>query len=504
MKKPFLLLAILLFCLTSVFAQLPMLVEDYIEGPDGSITGRLFNFHDKIVYQGIAKDGEPAILTYDRQNDMIDVLIQESELEGELRLINATEDQIIIVTVEDFGMNRIYLAKTADLSDLKLIYNSEEFILARLRIYQENIIIHEFNIVEVGYENRIKVIHPDFTVSTLADSMDYFPLGYEISSTNGHFIFAHNSELIDNEFVQAYNVETRTPAPFTDVVPTYEACGFIQVFGIFLEDMLFYGCDESMIYDFNNERMIPVSVPLRFLSAVTNDFLYARNNTTLYQINLNTFETTELITNSNSSTNFPGIDGLDITNGVETQILHRTDYTTGSVTTYETDIPNDSTTLFTLAGVVPSGMHTILHNPNTNNGILVNIGTETMTIIDSVFSVSGINAPLAVEEDIYYMHNDPDVGNELFFLDYTLSSTFAPSATPKISISPNPSRDYIHIKLPQNLEVVQGFIIDQSGRHIKMVKTQMRIDIRDLNVGSYYLKLKLKNHASQVIPFIKI
>jgi hypothetical protein len=56
-----------------------------------------------------------------------------------------------------------------------------------------------------------------------------------------------------------------------------------------------------------------------------------------------------------------------------------------------------------------------------------------------------------------------------------------------VSISPNPVKDYLRIKISKNLKENQYFILDFAGRMVKNGQISNTLDVSNLASGSYFI-----------------
>ncbi len=105
-------------------------------------------------------------------------------------------------------------------------------------------------------------------------------------------------------------------------------------------------------------------------------------------------------------------------------------------------------------------------------------------------------------EDIYFTHQHPEYGNELFYIDYnTVAKTEIEILSP-LKITPNPTRDYINVEHNSILTPISTSIIDMRGNTVMNPIITNNIDVGHLSIGIYIVKTIYKNGKVGIQKFI--
>ena len=157
----------------------------------------------------------------------------------------------------------------------------------------------------------------------------------------------------------------------------------------------------------------------------------------------------------------------------------------------------------TLFGIVESGVHFVLYEGIESNGVLVRINDEAYTEIDSVYAVTFQNRPVAYREDIYLTHKDPEVGSELFVIDYEKTSVASVDDPTDIVAFPNPFSDVFQLDLPEDAKVKNINILDHTGRVLITYDHNNEIKAGSLNAGFYFVRVTFMDRPPTLIPIVK-
>lgn len=86
-----------------------------------------------------------------------------------------------------------------------------------------------------------------------------------------------------------------------------------------------------------------------------------------------------------------------------------------------------------------SGIHIMLSDRDSNESVMVRCEDEISTEVSRLTHPTSLYADLIpLQEDLYNINDDPDVGGEIFVIDYGISSTTDDKPKYSLSISPNP------------------------------------------------------------------
>jgi len=73
----------------------------------------------------------------------------------------------------------------------------------------------------------------------------------------------------------------------------------------------------------------------------------------------------------------------------------------------------------------------------------------------------------------------------------------------KVSISPNPTADFLVVTSPQT-PITQVQVYDTVGKLLLTAYNPQKIDVSSLDTGTYILKIKFESDSYQVTKFIKL
>ncbi len=505
MKNPLTIVLFLLVTISHISAQSPVLVEDYIPGPQGSVDGRIYEFDNTLIYLGTNQNGEKAILQYDKASDQVVSLLTNEDVEGEIDVFFVSFDRAIIYTEVEGVTKNLYLSRMSDFSDLTKIYDAENARITILRLSEDYLVV--FEQISVNNEDRtnVKLITSSNEVIPLFEGLTGDPFDFTHTIVEDHFIFAPEENLIDGEAIFTYNIESGEFVPFTNISPEYVECGLFTRIYSAADRILYYECEEKIIYDLINE--IYVEAPeedFSFIQYDTDTHLYLNLDNNLYKIDK--FNNTKEIILENIrisrgffshfialTTNATNENNIDIVYmNYEDEVIH----------TFPTDFDTDDNHRLTGFGVVPSGIHTVVYEFVEDNGVIIRIDSDSFVEIDSVYNVNALNRPVAYEEDIYFSHQDPNVGDELFFIDYIANSTIDLIEASRIKIFPNPAQNFIKVEHPEDFTPLSSSIFDINGVIVRKNILQENIDIRNFASGIYLFNTTYSNGKTITQRFV--
>jgi hypothetical protein len=505
MHKSTILLILVLFVSHINNAQSPTLVQDYIGGPDGSIDGRIYNFQNKLTYEGFTELGEPVILQYDNNTDQISVLATSQDFDGEISSIASNTLEMVVFTRNgDVGSpnKNLYRAYENDFSDIIKLYNSGDADLLTFRFHQDHYMILE-RYQDLG-EDRVnfKIVSSDGTVDDFLIGLEGSSGDFRFTAVDGHFIVMPEVDYIDGKSVLVYSIEEKTEVPITNLIPDFQDCGILSRITTLNDNLIYYDCDKVYLYELNSNQYI--DAPTDFFSIIYDkpDYAFIYYTGSLYKLIKSTGELEPV--QHDVYYYRPFFSTIVMTTPFGSNLnISLYNFETEELFTYPTDIPTDLSVRLTGFGIVPEGVHFVMYESFEDNGVISSINKNSYTVIDSVYNINFNNRPVAYDEDIYFTHQDPEVGNELFVIDYEVSSLNELAKKELISVFPNPVIDYLQInhKSDSKLNTIQ--IIDQDGRIIKTEATQSILNVSQLNSGLYFLKVIYEDGEIWVSRFVK-
>jgi len=488
--------------ITIGYTQTPELVIDYIEGTEGSVDGRIYRLNDALIYEGTNLYGQVAILSYNKETDQVTELATNSDFDGDILSISSNTEEMIVFTGEGNSIKNMYLAFESDFSDIQNIYSSGEAVMRRFRFYQDHkLILEQYDIDDPKV--NIKLYEPDGNIKDLFFDLPGTSSDYGFTAAADHFIIYPRTTPIDGQSLIAYSIESKSIVPFTNIVPEYIDCGIVNRFGALNDNLIYYDCAyDSYVYDIGLGQYLNNNNQSFFIIYDKPDELYFSFDGTIRKVNKTSGEGEIVFDNVVTfRSNFSSLI-VTTTNGLTVDISHL-NFENDQISTYPTSFPVDNNYRLTGFAFVPEGVHLTIYETNEDNGVMVRINEDSYTELDSVYNVSFLNRPVTYGEDIYYTHQDPEVGNELFLLDYQISSTQELSPYLPINISPNPVRDYLNINHRQELEAISSVIIDQTGQIVRYQINSSGEDISNLSAGMYYLKTHYKSGEVGMSKFVK-
>ena len=486
-------------------AQVPVLVNDYNMGPEGSVDGRIYNFDGKLTYESVSDSGESSILQYDKATDEISVIATNQDFDGEISLLASNTMEMIIFTTDgEVGTpNRnFYRVSENDFSDLTKLYDSGDARLLTFRFHQDHYMIMEQYEVDGEDKTNFKIVNTEGEVIDFLVGLDGRLIDFRYTAVNGHFLVAPRLDYIDGKSVFAYSIDSKSEVPITDVLPDFQDCGLIDRIGSINDNIVYYDCEVTNIYDLNKGEYINTQDLSYFVYYDKPEHMFVSLDGALHKLDKTTGDLEFIIGDFSSSRSLAAQFISTNSNGF-TQDISLFDFETEELYTYPTDLPIDVILRFTGFASVPEGLHMVIYELSEDNGIIAKIDSESFTVIDSVYNVGANNRPVAYEEDIYFTHEDPDFGSELFIIDYEVSSTNDIVNEEIINLSPNPVIDRINISSKSEAKPTLLQIIDLQGRVLKTGKYQSSIDVGEMNTGIYFLKIYYDNDKFGVSQFVK-
>lgn len=501
MKNPFISSVYFFLFTLSLFAQSPTLVQDFIPGPQGSADGRLYELDGKLIYEGVTPFGEKAILQYDKISDQITVLATNDDFEGQIRGLLTTDQYLIIQTGTSIATTYLYKASNNDLSDLEMIYDAGDALIRGYRFFEEHILIVQEAFNGVDYSVDMHTIYPDNSVVNIFNSLPGRIMDYSWTILQGHVIVTSEVEPIDGQYIAAFDISSQSLVPITNLIPDFNACGPIDNSYGLLDIIFHFSCDNDYIYDLEHQKFIPFTENNTFIRYVNDQFLYLYDDVGLYRIDRQNGAEERLLDEIKTYRGYFYWDIYLTYNGDVLDIVLY-DFEKEEMYTYPTTYPNDENYRFTGFGVVETGIHTVIYESTGSDGVIVRLNDEGFVEIDSVYNVSYLNRPTACEEDIYFVHDSPEYGNELFYLDYLKSSTIETTMEEKIIVCPNPAQDYIELKYPKNRTPRNAHILNWNGAWIQQISDFNRQDVSHLTPGIYFIQTTYTDQSSSIIRFV--
>ena len=491
----------LLLMINPTFGQSPVLVEDYILGPQGSVDNRIYQFQNTLTYLGTTQLGERAILQYDKETDEISVLAQNADFVGDIISISSNTEELLIFTGENNASKNLYRSLESDLSDIQNLYNSGEASIARIRIHQDHIMVFEENFDGIEYTLNMKVLHPDDSMTVIYENLPGRFFDYNLTAVQGHFLISPEVNLIEDQSILAFDIESRSVVPFTNIVPEFEECGLVERIFSLNDNIVSWRCEADFIYDLSTNQFIQLGSTSYFIYYDLDDHLFALISGRLFKIDKETGDQTLILDEIIASRGFfSSFFAFSNTGG--TVVAHYFDFEDENLYSYGTDYSPEQNFRMTGFGIVPSGLHVTIYDGTTDNGVISSINANNYTEIDSVFNVGFNNRPVAYEEDIYFTHQDPTFGNELFLIDYEVTNTIDLTLNNPIRISPNPANTYIQVEHSVEDYPITTTLIDMSGKALPVIEENGRIDVHHLPSGMYFLRTTYKNGSIGMERFV--
>ena len=506
MHKSFLFTILILFIYQINNAQSLTLVEDYIDGEVGSIEGRVFQFQNTLTYEGIDEFGEPVILQYDKITDQVSILARNEDFDGEVTSVSTNTLEMTVFTTDGLGSTgrrNIYRAYESDFSDIQKIYNSGDADIWTFRFHEGHYMIIEYYTDQNGDEKvNFRIVNPDGDVDDFLLGLSGSPFDFSYTAIDGHFIVAPELDYIDGKSVLAYSIEEKSEVPITNIIPGFQDCGVLSRMGAINNNIIFYNCESTNIYDLGREEFLNTQNLSYSIIHDKSEILYVTFDGGIYKFFKSTGQL-ELVADDYITFRPDGYSLIFASLGSNGADISMLNFENDELYTFATDIPTDVNLRFTGFGSVPEGVHLTIYESTEDNGIIANINKEAFTVIDSVYNVNFLNRPVAYGEDVYYTHQDPAVGNELFMIDYEISSLNEIANEEIISVSPNPVINNLQINHKSDAKLNSVQIIDQSGRIVKTASDQSLINVSQLNSGLYFLKAVYEGGKNGVTRFVK-
>ncbi len=500
--KRILFITILVYIFQTGIAQSPVLVEDYLEGVEGSVEGRMYEYQNTLTYVGTTLDGGHGVLQYDKNSGVISEIVMDGDFENDIFFIGSFSDELFLATAENNSIKVLYRSYERDLSDIEKIYDSGEANIRRFRFYEGYTLIFE-DVLDVEEKTNIKIVSPDGEVTTLYSGLSGSGFRFRLTSVNDHFVIAPRDEAIEGESIVLYSLASNSIVPITNLLPDYQDCGLLSRLASINDNILTYECSETIIYDFSRSEYIPYSEGSLFVHYDKDNYIFASINGELFRINKESGLQEDIVDeNVRASRTFRSSYLGLIENGAFYNIVYF-DFETEELSSFTTTIPTTETSpRFTGFGIVPSGVHTVIYNNATKSGVLVNVNNNEYAVIDSVYDVSSVNRPTAYGDDIFFTHNDPEFGQELFWIDYTTSNTDDIIVHGAL-VSPNPSSQTVKVLGKDGEAYGISEVRDMNGNVIFTNINTQELEVNQLSSGVYLLKYNLQNGRTASLKFVK-
>jgi len=503
MKIKFFFSVIFFFVAFQISSQNITLVEDFIFGPEGSFDGYFNEFKGKLLYIGHDEDGEEVILQYDKETDKITTVLVNEDVEGDIAFIITSSEKLVVVTIiSGFGKN-IYISEESDLSDLTKVYDSGDSFLVNFGFTDNSSLMFvEYNpndLIEIT--TNFKIIDPNNNVITLFEDLENDPFSYTFLILDNYYFIAPRLNYVDNKAIIVYDTELRDFVPFNTIVPNYIECGLFEKFQIRNERMIYYECLEKVLFDVVNESYVDPPEQFVSITYATDNFFYYTVNKNMFRRNKLTNEE-ELFIENYTTFRDNGEQGIAIrANDNKLEIIHY-NYQTMDIDTYQTDLASSESIATTTLAMAPSGIHFGFYSNDHEEGSICKIKNQNFTTLGPLYKIPWSQRIIVLEEDLYFSHEDPIVGSELFKIDYDVNSTKDIATEESLVITPNPVLDHIELKHPNGWKPLTTSIFDFNGNLIKNSIKEFSIDARYYPAGLYVLHSSYTNGKTLAARFI--
>lgn len=142
-------------------------------------------------------------------------------------------------------------------------------------------------------------------------------------------------------------------------------------------------------------------------------------------------------------------------------------------------------------------MWTWYNSTNFNYSDAVNIDPDN-------FFNSGLTYWLSISDMTGGIFGDDVKGLSFFVYGDDIMGINGEKFENQIRIFPNPTSDVLNISVPQSSKVEEIRVYDLSGRLVSIYTNLSKVDVSDLNSGSYLVELKFTNGHKSMQKFIKM
>lgn len=497
---------IVLMCSLSL-AQTPELVVDYVEGAEGSVTGTVFHFQNTLVYQGTSDIGYPAILQYDKSTDAVTVLTSSDDFDGEIAGLATNTLEILFLIrrgSEGSPVRQLYRAFESDLSDITLLYDAGDAELITFRAHRDHYMIIEEYEVDNEAKVNLKVVATNGTVTDFLTALPGLATNYRFTAVDGHFLVQPREDLIDGKSILVYDILSGSEIPIIDLIPDFQDCGLLTRLGALNDNIIYYNCGSStFIYDLARAEYLPSDDRSYSFIYDRTDLLFVSYQGQIGKIIKSTgqFEAIEdqVLTFSISSPYLTTYTPNGLDSDIKIMNLE-----TDQIFSFPLAIEINSFLFISRLAAVPQGIHMMLFDFDSGDGVMLKVDEDGMQVISEIPGLSFSDRPIVYGEDIYFTYNDPDVGRELFVIDYEVSSANEVSNQKKVSVFPNPASTTIRIEsgekaIPDNFQIIDS----QGAIRIDQIY-QPEVDISALQAGLYFIHLNYADGRIAIAKFLKV
>ena len=477
-------------------AQIPGIIEDYFPGPEGPIDNRIHNFRETLIYKGKLADGTPAIYQYKSEVDPTTVLLTSDMIQGTIAgLASNGEQAIVYVSENNGGLTGFYKSFESDFSDLQQIYRSDGRIV-RFRFYDGFIVILE-EVQEADLVVNIKIATDEGAVSEVLSGLPRTATDYNVGLTGDYLMIAPEIDPIDGNNLIVYNTNLNSIVPVTDALTNFEDCGPASSFYIANETILAITCDSTKLYDIPTQRYLTSTagrISVQFDDARYTYYSTSSNN---YRYDKDT-NTEELLLENVMTGRGNAVRQVSaVDNGGNVDFVNY-DYKKQESTVISTPF-NTLDFDYRFSGIAEQGeeFHTTspylnMYSSSSDTAFLLSFFTQ-LFVIDTLYDINGQFRPVEYGLGIYYTHNDPTYGRELFGCIQLVIDNTDDLPQSIVNAYPNPSNEYITVETDSDSSISHISLVNMQGQEVATAYASNVLQTGSLTPGIYTLLVTLQS-----------
>lgn len=480
-------------------AQSPRLLIDYVPGIGSHTDGELSVFRGTLTYPGFDAAGERGIYQYDPATDKISLLRTESSLDGEITGIGSNGVEALIPTAENGSWTRVYLSDNKDLSDLELLYHSDDAVIRSLRIQDRYSIVQQETLDGQGSElQQFLMIDGDRVVTYESDQLPGSRFDYRFFSIGRYFLIVDQTMTSLDAAVTVLDTTTDREVLLSSIIPGSIECDDLTQFSSYGRQYLLIGCgDEKRLFDLIRQVEVILPDDFNILSNISDRYLlYSDLQGNQQLVDLVTGESAIVFEGSFAS-RFSTRDYSIVSQQLDQSTIEYVyvDLRDGSVfnSIAQTTLNSDELQINNSA-FAESGLHLLISDRLSDESVIVR-GEEGNSPEVAQFTrpTSFYRDLVYINDNIYYINDNDQLGAEIFVLEYINSSSTNNEQQNQFAVMPNPVAGHRLTISGMETDGIVAVITSLSGQVLleqSLDDNQSTLDLSNLAAGAYLVTVR--------------
>ena len=489
-----------LSCSGSIAAQQQLLIQDYREGADDSVEGRVYAFDNTITYEGTVDGEESAVFQYDRLTGNIETVLTASDLGESIQLVSAViDDALYVTTGPSIFSSDVYIATTADLADLRLLHEGNGNHLSQIWTLAGNTFIidevaPDFETVNFTYHNS------QGSTQRVFEGLEGRGVFFNISRYGTHYFLNFERITVDGASIFAFDIEREELLEIGELLPTYQDCGQVRQTKV-VGSVLYLNCNQDFLYDLDELVEISTEDDRFELIADFESSVVINVDGDLYELDKTTGAKQLIGQGVVSAMQAIADEVIALSTQFESVTLLQVK-PDGQKLVYGLDLPSTADVSILDAEFVGGKVHVLVRNDTDNTGQIYSVDQFGAELLATLSGVNGLNNMAVNADELVYWHDDATVGKELFAIRYWLTSVENNKGHQYDNLAyPSPTTGSISIAAEVN--AVSLTVQDLAGR-VRYSAVPSAADLRGLPAGVYILEVTTDSGAVLYDKVVKI